>query len=60
MRNTSHLQTRIIEEFLRHVNNAPAVDEAIKDRITKLATTNPERVTAEQIRTAILGEGDVK
>lgn len=57
---TSHLQTRIMEEFVKRVNEAPDLDVAIKERITKLATTNPERAKADQIRTAILGEGDVK
>lgn len=60
MGDTSQLQTRIIEEFLRRVNEAPDLDAAIKERITKLATTNPERAKADHIRTAILGEGDVQ
>lgn len=60
MGETSHLQTRIIEEFLRRVNETPGLDSAIKERIAKLAATNPERAKAEQIRSAILGEGDVK
>lgn len=60
MGNTSHLQTRIIEEFLRRLNDAPGLDSTIGERIAKLAATNPERARADQIRSAILGEGDVK
>jgi hypothetical protein len=60
MGNTSHLRARIIEEFVRRVNEAPALDPAIKARIAKLATTAPERVKVDQVRTAILGEGEVK
>ena len=59
MGDTSHLQRRIFEDFLRRVNEAPDIDAAIKERITKLVTTAPERSKAEQVRAAILVEGDL-
>ena len=58
MGDTSHLHARIIEEFPRRVNEAPDLDSALKERITKLATTNPEHAKTDQIRTAIVGDGD--
>jgi hypothetical protein len=60
MEDTSYLQARIIEEFLRRVNAAPDLDAGIKDRMAKLATTKPERVKVDHVRMVILGEGDVK
>lgn len=59
MGDTSLLHASIIEEFLKRVNEAPDLDTALKKRITTLASTDSEHAKADQVRKAILGEGDV-
>jgi hypothetical protein len=56
---TSDLQTRVIQEFVRRITEAPELDAAVKERIVNIAR-NPERAKAEHIKAALLGEGEVK